>query len=170
MSGFNGPLNPPPPHPHLDVKTRSFYGRHNDLPCEFWPSCHHGEEAVVQVYELYGDAGRRFFRCPRFQYEDCSFTYWIDGPLEQHLQEYIRHLYVTVEKLEQENMEKHNSINMLLQDSMEKDEELNNLAQEKMQMTDRINELEERLRQEQMRNVNRRFMPPTVSGRRNYYG
>ncbi|CAO2189133.1 unnamed protein product [Urochloa humidicola] len=168
MSGFNGPLDPPPPHRHLDVKSRSFYGRYP--PCEFWPSCHHGEEAVVQVYELYGDAGRRFFRCPCFQYEDCRFTYWIDGPLEAHLQEYIRHLQITVGKLEQENMEKHNSINMLLQDSLKKDEQLNNLDQEKKQMADRINELEEQLRQEQARNVNRRFMPPTVSGCRNYYG
>ncbi|CAN6309310.1 unnamed protein product [Urochloa humidicola] len=170
MSGFNGPLDPPPPHPNLDVKTRKFYGRHPDLPCEFWPFCHHGEEAVVQVYELFGDAGRHFFRCPRFQYEDCRFTYWIDEPMELHLQEYIRHLHLTVAKLEHENLEKHNSFNMLLQDSIKKDEELNNLEQEKKQMADRINELEEQLRQEQARNVNRRFMPPIVSGRRNYYG
>lgn len=71
MSWSNGPLDPPPPNPQLDITTRDFYGEHNPLPCNFWPSCNHGEETIVQVYELFGDAGRRFFRCPRFKVWIC---------------------------------------------------------------------------------------------------
>jgi len=57
MSWMQGPIDPPPPHPNLEVRTRAFYGAHNDLPVQFWPHCHHGDDAVVQVYELFGNAG-----------------------------------------------------------------------------------------------------------------
>ena len=60
-------IDPPPPHPNLEVRTRAFYGAHNALPVEFWPPCHHGDDAVVQVYEHFGDAGRRFFHCPYYE-------------------------------------------------------------------------------------------------------
>jgi hypothetical protein len=67
MSFSYGPPNPPPPHPDLDVRTRGSYGDHDAIPCEFWLKCHHGKDAVVQVYELLPDAGHRFFRCPHFK-------------------------------------------------------------------------------------------------------
>ena len=54
---------------------------------------------------------------------------------------------------------KHDQINQLLIEN-----------QEKSTMAERITQLEEELRQERAKNLTRRFMPPTVSGRRNYYG
>ena len=30
---------------------------------DVWPMCHHGKPCVVQMYDGYGDGGRRFFRC-----------------------------------------------------------------------------------------------------------
>jgi len=106
---MQGPIDPPPPHPNLEVRTRAFYGAHNALPVEFWPPCHHGDDAVVQVYEHFGDA--------------------------------VVHAH-----------------------------RLNNIEAEKSTMAERITQLEEELRQERANTLTRRFMPPTVSGRRNYYG
>ena len=37
MSWMQGPIDPPPPHPNLEVRTRSFYDAHNSLPVQFWP-------------------------------------------------------------------------------------------------------------------------------------
>ena len=54
---------------------------------------------------------------------------------------------------------KHDQINQLLIEN-----------QEKSTMAERITQLEEELRQERAKNLMRCFMPPTVSGRRNYYG
>ena len=54
---------------------------------------------------------------------------------------------------------KHDQINQLVIES-----------QEKSTMAERIAQLEEELRQERAKNLTRRFMPPTVSGWRNYYG
>lgn len=121
MSWMHGPPDPPPPHPNLDVTTRGFYGSDNALPCEFWPGCYHGEDAVVQVYELFGDASRRFFRCPHFKIDDCYFTCWIDGPMVLHVQEYIWHLQVLIDWSQQEDMEKHQFVNQLLEHSRQKD-------------------------------------------------
>ena len=67
MSWMEGPIDPPPPHPNLEVRTRSFYGAHNALPVQFWPHCHYENDAIVQIYELFGDVGRRFFRCPYYE-------------------------------------------------------------------------------------------------------
>ena len=188
MSWIQGPIDPPPPHPNLEVRTRSFYGAHNALPLQFQPPCHHGDDAVVQVYEFFGDAGRLFFRCPHYEVyifhiqvlihvtkclqlykqlthfystwtSDCGFTYWIDGPMEVLVQEYIRHLHVLNQQKDVEINMKHDQINQLL---------LDNLG--KSTMAERITQLEEELRQERAKNLTRRFMPPTVSRRQNYYG
>ena len=67
MLWIQGPIDLPPPHPNLEVRTRSFYGAHNALPVQFLPHYHHGNDVVVHVYKLFGDAGRRFFRCPYYE-------------------------------------------------------------------------------------------------------
>jgi cell division protein FtsB len=67
-------------------------------------------------------------------------------------------------------MEKHVNVNQLVQESVMKNQEINILRQENAQMAQRINELEQELRDERAKNNNRSIMPPTVSGRRNYYG
>jgi len=54
---------------------------------------------------------------------------------------------------------KHDQINQLLIEN-----------QEKSTMAERITQLEEELREERAKNLTRRFMPPTVTGWRNYYG
>ena len=64
---LDGPINPPPPHPHLDVHGRDFYRNYNALPCSFWLPCRHVDDVAIQVYEHFGDAGRLFFRCAHFR-------------------------------------------------------------------------------------------------------
>jgi hypothetical protein len=54
MSWMHGSVDPPNPHPHLEMTTRAFYGVHNALPIDFWPQCHHGDDTVVHVYEHFG--------------------------------------------------------------------------------------------------------------------
>jgi len=76
MSWIQGPIDLPPPHPNLEVRTRSFYGAHNALPVQFWPHYHHGNDVVVHVYKLFGDAGRRFFRCPYYKVCYISHLYF----------------------------------------------------------------------------------------------
>ena len=78
MSWVQGPIDLPPPHQNLEVRTRAFYGAHNALPLEFWPPCHHGDDAAVQVYEHFGEAERRFFRCPYYEvfiYFTCHYQF-----------------------------------------------------------------------------------------------
>ena len=65
---------------------------------------------------------------------------------------------------------KHDQINQLLHENQEHAHRLNNIETEKSTMAERITQLEEELRQERSNNLTRRFMPSTVSGRRNYYG
>jgi len=79
--------------------------------------------------------------------------------MEVHVQEYIRHLHVLNQQKDIEINMKHDQINQLVIES-----------QEKSTMAERIAQLEEELRQECAKNLTRRFMPPTVSGLRNYYG
>ena len=79
--------------------------------------------------------------------------------MEVHVQEYIRHLHVLNQQKDVEINMKHDQINQLL---------LNN--QEKSTMAEHITQLEEKLRQERDKNLTRHLMPPTISGRRNYYG
>ena len=67
--------------------------------------------------------------------------------MEVHVQEYIRHLHVLNQQKDIEINMKHDQINQLLIEN-----------QEKLTMAERA------------KNLTRRFMPPTVSGRRNYYG
>jgi hypothetical protein len=142
-------VNPPHPHPHLEVTTRAFYGNHNALLSGFWAQCHHGDDIVVQIYKHFGmpDAASlgthttwfdsyiilvlQFidtmlvvssetpFYSKSVQNNECGFTYWIDGPMELHLQEYICHLHILNQHLEQENYMKHNQINQLLHENEE---------------------------------------------------
>ena len=79
--------------------------------------------------------------------------------MEVLVQEYIRHLHVLNQQKDVEINMKHDQINQLL---------LDNLG--KSTMAERITQLEEELRQERAKNLTRRFMPPTVSGRQNYNG
>ena len=79
--------------------------------------------------------------------------------MEVHVQKYIRHLHILNQQKDVEINMKHDQINQLLLDN-----------QEKSTMAERITQLEEKLRQERAKNLTRRFMPATVSGRRNYYG
>ena len=79
--------------------------------------------------------------------------------MEDHVQEYICHLQVMNQQKDIEINMKHDQINQLLIEN-----------QEKSTMAERITQLEEELRQERAKNLTRRFMPPTVSGRWNYYG
>ena len=79
--------------------------------------------------------------------------------MEVHVQEYIRHLHVLNQQKDIEINMKHDQINQLLIEN-----------QEKSTMAERITQLEEELRQERAKNLTRRFMPPTVTGQRNYYG
>ena len=79
--------------------------------------------------------------------------------MEVHVQEYIRHLHVLNQQKDIEINMKHDQINQLVIES-----------QEKSMMAERIAQSKEELRQERAKNLTRRFMPPTVSGRRNYYG
>ena len=79
--------------------------------------------------------------------------------MEVHVQEYIRHLHVLNQQKDIEINMKHDKINQLLI-----------VNQEKSTMAERITQLEEELRQERAKNLTRRFMPSTVTGRRNYYG
>ena len=79
--------------------------------------------------------------------------------MEIHVQEYIRHLHVLNQQKDIEINMKHDKINQLLI-----------VNQEKSTMAERITQLEEELRQERAKNLTRRFMPPTVTRRRNYYG
>ena len=79
--------------------------------------------------------------------------------MEVHVQEYIRHLHVLNQQKDIEINMKHDQINQLVIES-----------QEKSTMAERIAQLEEELCQELAKNLTRRFMPPTVSGWRNYYG
>ena len=79
--------------------------------------------------------------------------------MEVHVQKYIRHLHILNQQKDIEVNMKHNQINQLLIEN-----------QEKSTMAERITQLEEKLRQERTKNLTRRLMPPTISGRRNYYG
>ena len=79
--------------------------------------------------------------------------------MEVHVQEYIRHLHVLNQQKDIEINMKHDQINQLLIEN-----------QEKSTMAERITQLEEELRQERAKNLTRHFMPPTVTGWRNYYG
>ena len=79
--------------------------------------------------------------------------------MEVHVQEYMRHLHVLNQQKDLEINMKHNQINQLLIEN-----------QEKSTMAERITQLEEELRQERAMNLTRCFMPPTVTGRWNYYG
>ena len=79
--------------------------------------------------------------------------------MEVHVQEYIRHLHVLNQQKDIAINMKHDQINQLLIEN-----------QEKSTMAERITQLEEELRQERAKNLTRRFMPPTVSGRQNYNG
>ena len=79
--------------------------------------------------------------------------------MEVHVQEYIRHLHVLNQQKDIEINMKHDQINQLLIEN-----------QEKSTMAERITQLEEELLQERSKNLTRRFMPPTVTGRQNYYG
>jgi len=79
--------------------------------------------------------------------------------MEVHVQEYIRHLHVLNQQKDIEINMKHDQINQLLIEN-----------QEKSTMAERITQLEEELCQERAKNLTRHFMPPTVTGRRNYYG
>ena len=90
--------------------------------------------------------------------------------MEVHVQEYIRHLHVLNQKKDIDINMKHDQINQLLHENQEHEHRLNNIETEKSTMAERITQLEEELRQERSNNLTRHFMPPTVSGRRNYYG
>ena len=90
--------------------------------------------------------------------------------MEVHVQEYICHLHVLNQQKDIEINMKHDQINQLLHENQEHAHRLNNIEAEKSTMAERITRLEEELRQEHANNLTRRFMPPTVSGRRNYYG
>ena len=79
--------------------------------------------------------------------------------MEVHVQEYIHHLHVLNQQKNIEINMKHDQINQLLIEN-----------QEKSTMAECITQLEEELRQERAKNLMRRFMPPTVTGRRNYCG
>ena len=74
--------------------------------------------------------------------------------MEVHVQEYIRHLHVLNQQKDLEINMKHDLINQLLIEN-----------QEKSPMAERITQLEEELREERAKNLTRRFMPPTVTGR-----
>ena len=78
--------------------------------------------------------------------------------MEVHVQEYIRYLHVLNQQKDLEINMKHDQINQLLIEN-----------QEKSTMAECITQLEAELRQERAKNLTRRFMPPTVMGRRNYY-
>ena len=90
--------------------------------------------------------------------------------MEVHVQEYIRHLHVCNQQKDIYINMKHDQINQLLHENQEHAHRLNNIEAEKSTMAERITQLEEVLRQERANNLTRRFMPSTVSGRRNYYG
>jgi len=79
--------------------------------------------------------------------------------MEVHVQEYIRHLHVLNQQKDIAINMKHDQINQLLIEN-----------QEKSTMAERITQLEEELRHEHAKNLTRCFMPPTVTGQRNYYG
>ena len=79
--------------------------------------------------------------------------------MEVHVQEYIRHLHVLNQQKDLEINMKHDQINQLLIEN-----------QEKSTMAERITQLEEELCQKCAKNLTRRFMPPTVTGWRNYSG
>ena len=80
--------------------------------------------------------------------------------MEVHLQEYIRHLQVLNQQLEQENYVKYQQINQLLHEDQEHVRRQSEGEEKKMKMAERITELEEELRQERAWNLMRRFMPP----------
>ena len=90
--------------------------------------------------------------------------------MEVHVQEYIRHLHVLNQQKDIEINMKHDQINQLLHENQEHAHRLNNIEAEKSTMAERFTQLEEELRQERANNLTWRFMPLTVSGRRNYYG
>jgi len=90
--------------------------------------------------------------------------------MKVYVQEYIHHLHVLNQQKDIEINMKHDQINQLLHENQEHAHRLNNIEAEKSPMAERITQLEEELCQERANNLTRHFMPPTVSGRRNYYG
>ena len=90
--------------------------------------------------------------------------------MEVHVQEYICHLRVLNQQKDIEINMKHDQINQLLHENQKHTHRLNNIEAEKSTMAERITQLEEELHQERANNLTRRFMPPTVSGRQDYYG
>ena len=58
---------------------------------------------------------------------DCGFTYWIDGPMEVHVHEYIRHLHVLNQQMDIDINMKHDQINQLLHENQEHAHRLNNI-------------------------------------------
>lgn len=67
-----GPFGPTEYDQPLDifpVEGQAYYAPPNSLRPyderkDEWPVCHHHEPCLVQLYDGYGDGGRRFFRCP----------------------------------------------------------------------------------------------------------
>ena len=47
MSWMQGPIDPPPPHPNLEVRTRAFYGVHNALQYNY------GHLVIMEMTRLY---------------------------------------------------------------------------------------------------------------------
>ena len=96
----DGPIDPLPPHPYLDVYGRDYYVNYNALSCSFWSPCQHGDDVVVQVYEHFDDVGRQFFRCPHFRVRTTNthfMSYYLNTVYLSHLSFFIdRRLWVSV--------------------------------------------------------------------------
>ena len=131
--GSFGPTKYEPPLEQLPLEERTYFRppihlRPYDDRKDEWPLCHHGTPCVVQMYDGWGDGGRRFFRCPYGlvsivlylllpptmiptnysqylqNYHDegnCRFTKWIDPPIHNHTQEYIHCLLCKIQDLEE---------------------------------------------------------------------
>ena len=152
------------------------------------PHCHHGNDVVVQVYELFGDAGRRFFRCPYYEVWYISHLCFISWP-HISINRKASNSYIF-------NVDFRLWVHLLdwwcygsscsrihtsppctepakgYRDQYEawSNQPTSDWNQEKSTMAERITQLEEELCQERAKNLTRHFMPPTVTGRRNYYG
>ena len=67
--GSFGPEEYEPPVYEFPLEERQDFApprrlREYDDRDDVWPQCHHKQPCVIQMYDDWKDAGRRFFRCP----------------------------------------------------------------------------------------------------------
>ncbi|KAF7808345.1 zinc finger, GRF-type [Senna tora] len=64
--------------------------------------CYCGEEATLRMSWKVVMFGRRFFKCPKMQHEQCSFFDWLDNPKCQWSREVGQKVQDKILKLEDE--------------------------------------------------------------------